>query len=52
MYITKKVENCKKLKNIKTSRQHTVHVHYLFPKFFNFDLNSFIVSLFLIDKGR
>ena len=53
MYITKKVKNFKKLKNIKkTTQRHIPHVQWIFPKFFNFTLNSLIVWLFLIDEGR
>ena len=51
MYITKRL-NFKRLKNIKTSQRHTPHVQWIFPKFFSFTLNSFIIWLFLIDEGR
>ena len=52
MYITKMLKILKRLKNIKTSQQYTPHVQCIFPKFFSFTFNSFIVWLFLIDEGR
>ena len=52
MYITKKLKTFfKKLKNIKTSQRHTPHGQWIFPKFFSFTFNSFLVWLFLIDEG-
>ena len=48
----KKVKNFKTVKNIKTSQWHIPHIQWIFPKFFSFTLNFFIVWLFLIDKGR